>query len=378
MATVIKKGLIGKNDIKFYSAASPTFYRTTSSGGATSVTAVGATHLPITTAAASFQFSVNNVNRAVNELGARSRAASIRFISTAASFKSSSASHKSSAATLNNMSAPYFYRYNKPELSYALYGATYVVSCPGSTTVPAEVYINGARYINKGTVLCDLSRTKTPAAATIGGLDRGPATATRPYYIYGVPAVSPTATRQWDLMASAGDPGTGPTAAATFPQWTWLSAVNMNSPVGIFRFSQNGDVVSNHSQSGMINRTNLTYGATWKDVPYSNIPVGSSSVDVDFYLEQSSRVTNALGFVYVLAHPKPAAATDKHALKIAGIHQTASPTAAMRQSNHVRTWFPVTSSRWICYRVLEPTSGTATFNLYCDYYGHKLQRSRYK
>jgi hypothetical protein len=152
----------------------------------------------------------------------------------------------------------------------------------------------------------------------------------------------------------------------------------MNSPVGIFRFSQNGDVVSNHSQSGMINRTNLTYGATWKDVPYSNIPVGSSSVDVDFYLEQSSRVTNALGFVYVLAHPKPAAATDKHALKIAGIHQTASPTAAMRQSNHVRTWFPVTSSRWICYRVLEPTSGTATFNLYCDYYGHKLQRSRYK
>jgi hypothetical protein len=310
MSTVIKKGLLGKQDIFWYTSASPTFSRTTSSGGATNIVSVGATLIPVTTAAASFQFSVNNVNRAVNELGARARTASVRFVTMGASWVSNAASHKSAAATTANLtscaateriSTPFFYRMNKPQLSYALYGATYVVSCPASTDAPAEVYINGRIYSNTGTTLCDLSRTKTPATATVGGLDRGPATATKAYYIYGVPSQNPTATRQWDMVASATHNTL--TASATYPTWSWLGAVSLGSPVAVLKFTQERDLVSIGGKTTDRRIVSVAppaqFLATWRNAFSSNIPSGISGVDLQVEGYVSAGVSNIGGAVAV-------------------------------------------------------------------------------
>lgn len=69
MSFTVRKGLIGTQDIKFYSSASPTFSRYSSSGGVTTATALGATHIPILNATGYFQTS--NVERALNDLVTR-------------------------------------------------------------------------------------------------------------------------------------------------------------------------------------------------------------------------------------------------------------------------------------------------------------------
>lgn len=357
MTTVIKKGLLGTNDIKFYSAASPTFYRTTSSGGATSVTAVGATHLPVTTAAASFQFSVNNVNRAVNELGARARAASIRFIST----------------------DEVTYRGNKPALGYAKYGSTYVVTCTGSVTVPARVYINEVVYTNTGTVLCDMSRTKTPAAATVGGMDRGPAVATKAYYLYGVPSVSPTATRQWDLMASA--TCNAMTASATFPYWTLLGALSTNTPVAVPKFSQSGDNFVFYKQNTIMSRgaSNIVYNATWLSAYCSSFPTGARKVDIAVKPNRTSAVSNAGWWYYVQDGDYVTNATYEGALSVQVPNWKLS--AGLESGYSLTTYGPVkpSTSKKIRHRLGGVSLSAATSSTVGIYLtGFTFGRSDYK
>jgi hypothetical protein len=69
MAIVVKKGLIGKEDIRWYSAASPYFNREISSGGTTTVRSLSATCIPITnaTSIARSTWTANNVERALTE-----------------------------------------------------------------------------------------------------------------------------------------------------------------------------------------------------------------------------------------------------------------------------------------------------------------------
>lgn len=409
MATVIKKGKIGVNDITFYSSASPTFYRTTSSGGATNVTAVGATHVPVITAAASFQFSVNNVNRAVNELGGRARSASIRFISVGASFVSNSASHKSVSASLKScaatlaISVPFFYRRNKPELSYALYGATYVVSCPASANAPSEVYINNAIYKNTGTILCDLSRKKTPATATVGGLDREQTTltmASKIFYIYGSPSVSPTATRQWDMVASAGTPSGGPTASATFPQYTFLGAVlTTATPAGLIKFAQDGDKFRSFIQRNIVYRAGgsaKTYLATYREAggspgsiyntkPY--MPVGSKSSIVAVNLDSvGNNLGSAVEFKLMTSQFAVAAgATGNYCAAISRVSRGVTIQGASGVSNSNEVTIPIDKTgkyhisyfyRPILTSGLSASSGT--INMSIDLYGYEIDRSSYK
>ena len=71
MATTIIKGLAGKEDIKFYTAASPTFTRTTSYGNSTPITAVQASHIPLVQGAASLYFTQNTVQRGLSEVISR-------------------------------------------------------------------------------------------------------------------------------------------------------------------------------------------------------------------------------------------------------------------------------------------------------------------
>lgn len=192
------------------------------------------------------------------------------------------------------------YRMRKPELSYTSYSvsgtATNVVSCPADTNAPAEVYIDGQIYKNTGTTLCDLSRTKTPAAATIGGLDRGPATATRAFYIYAVPTQSPSATRQFDLVASTGDPASGLTASATFPQWSFLGVVGTAATIRVMKFVQTGDYFGawDGGAINVISRTSpLSADATFKQVRHSLIPVGAKSIDLQVTAQWTALAVDA-------------------------------------------------------------------------------------
>lgn len=70
MSIVIKKGLAGIEDMNVWTAASPTFSRTTSSAGATTLTSVSASGIPLQTVA-SVNFSALNVQRAITETTTR-------------------------------------------------------------------------------------------------------------------------------------------------------------------------------------------------------------------------------------------------------------------------------------------------------------------
>lgn len=65
MSITVKRGLIGKEDVNWYSAASPTFHRTDSSGNATERTSIGASQVPIMNATG--YFSQSTVERAIQE-----------------------------------------------------------------------------------------------------------------------------------------------------------------------------------------------------------------------------------------------------------------------------------------------------------------------
>jgi len=70
MTINVKKGLISSEDIRHYTAASPTFYRGVYTGsGGTNITSLSATNIVLSNA--SFDWTVNNVERALNEIMGR-------------------------------------------------------------------------------------------------------------------------------------------------------------------------------------------------------------------------------------------------------------------------------------------------------------------
>lgn len=276
-----------------------------------------------------------------------------------------------------------FYRHNKPSLSYTSYSvsgtATNVVACTASSDAPAEVYINGQIYRNTGTTLCDLSRTKTPATATIGGLDRGPATATRSYYIYAVPTQTPTATRQFDLVASTTSHATGPTASATYPQWSCLGAVNTAATVRLVRFVQNGDKISMwDSNFDLVTLTSaISAQATWKQSRAARIPVGARSIDVFGQIVWNSTAIDAAanGFSVVLSHGDALGLAHSYdSLDLTRSNDGGSSAALRPIDSQLIPNLPVNSNRFFAYRI--PTAGTANFNLLLK--GFVLPRASFK
>lgn len=274
----------------------------------------------------------------------------------------------------------YWYRMRKPELSYTTYNpgtATTVVTCPASTTQPAEVFIDGQVYRNTGTILGDLSRTKTPATATVGGLDRGPAIATMAYHVYAVPTQSPSATRQWDLMISQQSPATGPTASATFPQWSWLGAVNTGATVKLEKFVQSGDkfLVWNTIQQLVTLNSPMAAQATWRKARSAIMPVGAKSANIIMDLAWNSFIRDpAYNSMEVQLAHGDASNTNEYFtfIGLTGIQGGAGvPSKPVASFN---TDISLNSSRFLSYRV--PVAGTANFR--ARFRGFTLDRQGYK
>jgi hypothetical protein len=133
----------------------------------------------------------------------------------------------------------FWYRGRKPELSYATDAATTVVTCPASTSEPAEVYIGGHIFRNTGTAVCNLQLPASPSGNAWGMTGATPVTATLAHYIYAVPKPDPSATKQFEMICSATSPATGP--SVLWPSWSWLGAVSTGASVRVQPFSQSGD-----------------------------------------------------------------------------------------------------------------------------------------
>jgi hypothetical protein len=168
VSTVIRKGLIGKNDVNFYTAASPTFSRSTSSGGATTLTAVAATHLPLIQSAASRYWTQNTVQRAVNEGISRyfSKQHSIATYGGGAAvgehnkvfgFKNAVAATSIQAAASNQYKIDGFARVVIPEGTY---------TCATPIQLPRKCWIYGN---GRGTVVRASSTIQTSRVFTISG-----------------------------------------------------------------------------------------------------------------------------------------------------------------------------------------------------------------
>lgn len=273
-----------------------------------------------------------------------------------------------------------WYRNNKPELTYAAYGATYVVACAATTDAPSEVYINGRVFKNSGTVLCDLSRTKAHTAATVGGFDRGPATATRAIYMYGVPTYNASATRQWDLIASLSGPDSGPTASATFPAWTFLGAVlsGTSATVRLLKFSQAGDVFRNERYNFLSDASLTAAQATFKSLTSAMIPIGAKSLYIRIRLQQPSAAQLSAGYSVTLASDD-ATNINHQDLKITLPGTTATTNRIFQDSNGEVAVKRSTSdgSRRFKYANSYPGGG-ATLDTNLDFFGYSLNRAGYR
>jgi hypothetical protein len=114
--------------------------------------------------------------------------------------------------------------------------------------------------------------------------------------MYGVPSRLPTATRQWDLVASAGIPTTGPTASATYNCWSFLQAVNTLSPVSVLKFSQNKDTVNNQMKYGFVfDAAPTSFMATYKVAALSMIPFGANDATIGLRAAVDGGVSNIGG-----------------------------------------------------------------------------------
>jgi hypothetical protein len=291
----------------------------------------------------------------------------------------------------------FWYRNNKPKLKYATYGSTTVVACPSSANAPSEVYINGRIYKNTGTILCDLSRTIKPTAATVGGLDRGPAVATKAYYLYGVPSRNPSATRQWDLFASAGTPSGGPTAAGTFPTWTMLGAVvTTSSPVGVTPFVQKGDSFKFNRTFDLLSRGSATlkgYRPTYTEVPQGGcIPVGANSIIANAWSDNALTTNgSACAFRFLptdlISIPTPSTATGRYAIEVSCDRVgTVSDYYSSISKNNVEIPVDITNGRYTFGYYLRPQDhfsggpliANATFRFGVECAGFVMDRSLYK
>lgn len=175
------------------------------------------------------------------------------------------------ASNASGMSPAYLtlqaYRMTKPTLIHTTYSvggtATRVVTTENNSAI--SVRIDNRYMTNIGRVLCDLSRTITPANATVCGLDRGPAQATRTYTLYAVPTQFPTATRQWDLIASSGN--TAPTASSTFPLYTPVGKIFTGSTVRVLPFKHVGRSFTLTDQMPLVFANNGQAQATPRIIP---------------------------------------------------------------------------------------------------------------
>jgi hypothetical protein len=269
----------------------------------------------------------------------------------------------------------FYYRNNKPQLGYATYGATVVVTCPASTDAPAEVYMNGRIYKNTGTVLCDLSRTIKPTAATVGGLDRGPASATHPYYIYATPTSNQSATRQWDLLASPDPPSGAITTHATFNVTSFLHCVMTGATVALERFKQYGNDIKFERVSPLdawrlVSKPNpSTAQATWRIAKSGFTPVGCERVFVNVFHDSPNTVSQQTVSWYF--GPGGVKAFNSYSLvhPISGWFGTALYSARDSTDGIIT----VNSTRQIQYY-----GGAATCSLVVNLAGWTIKRENYK
>lgn len=272
-----------------------------------------------------------------------------------------------------------WYRMRKPQLSYAAYGATTVVTCPASTNAPSEVWIDGHVYRNLGTVLCDLSRTKTPSQATVGGLDRGPATATRAYYIYAAPSQNPSATRQFDLFASSQSPATGPLASATWPAWSFVAPVITGATVRVIPFRQVGDRFYNFQFRRYISKTSVVaHQGTWKQVRQNDIPVGSRAIALQGFMRQNSFGVQ-LETIYSVSFTDGSQTNTSNSMLDMYLdgYRTGGLGANAKSAGNVSGWVPVDSNRYFSFSDNFPAGG-GTCDWFADYKGYEVARADYK
>ena len=257
----------------------------------------------------------------------------------------------------------------KPQLSHTTYSvsgtATRVLTCGGSTTNPADVLIDGRLYRNTGTILGDASRTRLPTAATVGGFDRGPATATRAFYVYAVPSRNPSATRQWDMLLSTGAPSSGPTAAATFPSWSFLGAFHTAASVRVVPFTQSGDQFYNRTHLTWVTTTAAAL-ATWRVIPPSGfLPTAADAAYVN--ITAFGQTTGVANDFYV-THPTTTNVND-YALDL-----PIGAVAAATMQGTLTAWTPCASGQ-VAYRVAVTA---ANVNYRIRMRGFSIPRNAYK
>lgn len=274
----------------------------------------------------------------------------------------------------------FWYRTRKPELMSLTYGSTVAVGCDAGTNNPAEAYINGSVYRNTGRIICDLSRTKTPSTATVGGMDRGPATATGAFYIYAVPSQNPSATRQFDLVASAGDPSSGPTASSTWPVWSYLGAVNTGATVRLIPFSQSGDDFKTRIQLFASSVSGTRAQATWKSLTNNLIPVSTKKLNMILHVEQPAAAQIQGYSMYVTDDSVTnestfGTSTNPHTHLYLFVNTQTITT--VRQFKQTNGYVPISSARRFKYKNSFPVGG-ATLNVKFYFTGYRLDRSGYK
>ena len=306
MATTVRKGLMGKEDL--YLGSSLIFNRTTSVGGNQTLHRMGATYLP--TQNAKGYFSASNVERGLRETW-EGRLAVSASLTTRGNQLSASLMTRGNqlSASINNL--PVF-PYRRPPFYAASisYAATLGVSQSVPSGQYSDVWINGSRYRNSVTSYCTLNRTARVTATGYiwGGIDRGPAATGKAYYLYAVPLSSPTATRGWRLIASDWSPTYGPKAAATYANWSYLGAVMMTYSPGaptvpfLKNFSRTQDSVRLPLVGLPATEGNLSYttaASCWQKMSFNHAPTASvlTALDLRLFRHRTGGAATVNGWV---------------------------------------------------------------------------------